>query len=329
MDLDKRRQKLANGTLLISCVVPVHNEEQNIQPFLEALKPKIASFSSHYEILIIDDGSNDDTRNQLAPFLEDTRTKLIQFSRNFGKENAITAGIQICQGDIAIIVDADFQQPLSVIDQFIDKWQEGFDMPYGLRKDRNNEKPWRRWLTNRFYKILGLLSEVEIPADAGDFRLLDRRVIEAIKQCPENSRFMKGLYAWSGFSDIAVPFEMQKRASGKSSWSVYRLFDLALTGIFSFSDLPLRIWSLIGLTISSISFVYDLWIVFKTLMFGAQVPGYATTVVAIIFFGGIQLISIGILGEYIARIFREVKNRPLYIIRDQVNLDSQFEDNDE
>lgn len=326
MDLQKRQQKVDSGSLSLSCIVPVHNEEQNIEAFLQQLKAKIESLSQYFEIMIIDDGSNDATCELIRPFLEDQRIKLINFSRNFGKESAITAGIHACQGDVAIIIDADFQQPLSLIDQFIEKWQQGYDMPYGLRTDRKNDKPLRRWLTNRFYHVLGWLSEVEIPADAGDFRLLDRRVINAIKQCRENSRFMKGLYAWSGFSVVAVPFEVQQRVSGKSSWSVYRLFDLALTGIFSFSDLPLRIWSLIGLAISSVSFLYALWIVFKTLMFGTQVPGYATTVVAIIFFGGVQLISIGILGEYIARIFREVKDRPLYIIRDTVNLDSGSSD---
>ena len=329
MEVAARQQLVANKQLLVSCIVPVNNEASNIEPFLQELQPKLEEHTDHYEIILIDDGSTDGTQQIIKSYLEtDKRIKLIDLSRNFGKENAITAGLNECRGDVAVIIDADFQQPIEVIDQFIEKWQQGYDMPYGLRTDRKNEKPWRRWLTNQFYHVLGWLSEVQIPADAGDFRLLDRQVIEALKQCPESSRFMKGLYAWTGFHSVAVPYDIQKRASGKSSWSVYRLLDLALTGIFSFSDLPLRIWSLIGLFISSVSFLYALWIVFKTLMYGTQVPGYATTVVAIIFFGGIQLISIGILGEYIARIFREVKNRPNYIVRHKANFDKCHETND-
>lgn len=308
-----RQQLLTNKQVFISCIVPVHNEAEGISHFVLKLKEKLQTLSQQFEIILIDDGSKDDSSSIIEGLLDD-EVKLIAFSRNFGKENALTAGLQYCQGDVAILVDSDFQHPFDLFDVFLEKWAEGYDMPYGVRKDRSNESRTKRWFAHQFYRLLGLLSEIKVPSDAGDFRLLDRRVIDALNECHEYSRFMKGLYAWVGFKGIAIPYNVQDRFAGTSSWSFFKLFDLALTGIISFSDAPLRIWSLIGAFISSVSFIYAIWIIFKTLLFGVDVPGYATIVVAIMFFGGIQLISVGILGEYIARIFREVKKRPQFIV---------------
>ena len=314
MTHESRKLALDNKQVFISCIVPVHNEEEGIALFVQALEEKIATLTSRYEILLIDDGSRDKSALIIENTLLNGHIKFIRFSRNFGKENALTAGLEYCQGEVAVLIDADFQHPFEVIDQFLESWAKGYDMAYGVRRDRQDESPGKRWFANQFYKLMGHLSEVRIPPDAGDFRLLDRKVINALRECKEYSRFMKGLYAWVGFSSVAIPYTVKARQTGKSSWSFFKLFDLALTGIISFSDAPLRVWSLVGMTISSIAFLYALWIVFKTLFFGIDVKGYATLVVAIMFFGGIQLISIGILGEYLARIFREVKKRPPYII---------------
>ncbi|OGT30553.1 MAG: glycosyl transferase family 2 [Gammaproteobacteria bacterium RIFCSPHIGHO2_12_FULL_35_23] len=314
MNID-RKLLVDNQTLFISFVVPIYNEAVNIKDFIKALTQSANKLSKYYEIVIINDGSTD---NSLAvietELLPDSHIKLISFSRNFGKEIALTAGLHHCRGQIAILIDADFQHPLASIPEFIERWTEDYDMVYGLRDNRSQETFLKRFFARIFYKTLGFLSDTKIPADAGDFRLLDRKVVDAINSCKEYNRFMKGLYAWVGFKATAVIYPVLERQGGKTSFSFLKLAELALTGIFSFSDMPLRVWSLIGILISGISLLYALVIVFDTLCFGVDVPGFATITVAIMFFGGIQLISIGILGEYIARIFREVKNRPKYII---------------
>lgn len=304
-----------------SYIVPVHNEETGITDFLTALDEYAQSVTPHYEIIIIDDGSTDKTASVLEATFSKPPFKHIYLSRNFGKEKAMTAGLDSCTGDAAILIDADFQHPFEVVNTFVEHWEQGYDMPYGVRKDRLEETWLKRFFARLFYRLMKDLSEVDIPSHAGDFRLLDRSVINALKTCPEKSRFMKGLFAWVGFKSIAVPYQVQKRLTGKSSWSFWRLFDLALTGMISFSDMPLRIWSLLGILISTISLIYAAWIVFKTLLFGVDVPGYATIVTAIMFFGGVQLISVGILGEYIARIFREVKQRPQYLVSKKIGFE--------
>jgi polyisoprenyl-phosphate glycosyltransferase len=305
----------------LSFIVPMHNEAEGIVAFVEALDTYAKKITTHYEIILIDDGSTDNGVAIIKEKLLMPSVKLLALSRNFGKEYALTAGLKHCKGQAAIVIDADFQHPFDTIPGFIKQWQDGYDMVYGLRADRKNEGFLKRNFTRTFYRLLGMMGDVEIPRHAGDFRLIDRKVIDAINECGENSRFMKGIYAWVGFKTTSVVYEVQDRFAGKSSWSFFKLFELAITGIISFSDLPLRIWSLVGMLISSIAFLYAAWIVFKTLAFGVDIPGYATMVVAIMFFGGIQLISVGILGEYIARIFREVKKRPHYIIAEKIGFD--------
>lgn len=305
----------------LSCIVPVYNEHEIIGDFIQQLVSAVAAITPRYEILIVDDGSDAQTKTCLKALAQNPQVSLLALSRNFGKEAALTAGLNHCIGDAAILIDGDFQHPLEMIPKFVEQWQAGYDMVYGVRENRENESWFKRVMTKLFYRFTHAFTEVNIPANAGDFRLLDRKVIDAIKDCDERNRFMKGLYAWVGFKSLAVPYHAQDRAAGTSQWHFKKLTELAITGITSFSTMPLRMWSLIGLIISSIAFLYAGFIIFKTLIVGIEVPGYATIIVAIMFFGGIQLLSIGILGEYIAKIFTEVKKRPTYLIAEKSGVE--------
>jgi glycosyltransferase involved in cell wall biosynthesis len=311
---NERTTKLKSKQLKISCIVPVHNEAAGIGLFLDSLVQELATLSNDYEIIVVDDGSTDQSVVAVLPFTTTGTTRLIKLSRNFGKETALSAGLDHCTGDVTIILDADFQHPINVIAEFLQQWVNGYDMVYGVRKNRNDESRLKRWITHYFYLTMSKITKITIVPNAGDFRLLSRNVVEALNQCEERDRFMKGLYAWVGFKSIGVPFEVAARASGKSSWSFKRLAELAITGITSFSNVPLRIWGFAGLAVACFSFAVAIWICVKTLIFGVDVPGYASIMVAIFFFCGVQLLSIGVLGEYIAKIFNEVKRRPKYII---------------
>jgi len=323
MDQHSARQTLIdNKTLFISCVVPVYNEAANIETFVKALHATIAQASSQFELILIDDGSKDDTLRHIIELTHALNNiKLISLSRNFGKEVALTAGIDHAIGDVIILIDADFQHPLDIIPTFISEWVSGYDMVYAVRKDREAESFMKRKASQLFYFLMNKFSQLEIQDGAGDFRLMDKKLVQALKTFPERTRFMKGLYAFIGFQTKAIPYEVQKRSSGKSRFGFSKLTELALNGITSFSDIPLRIWSLIGFFISFISLIYAIYIIAETLIVGNDLPGYPTLIVAIMFLGGIQLLSIGILGEYIARIFTEVKNRPLYLIKMKKGFD--------
>lgn len=316
-EINQRQLKWQARAVSVSCVVPVMNEAAAIVRFVQALTIFLKSFTDVYEIILIDDGSTDKTPEIIKHELLSDKVRWIQFSRNFGKENALTAGLHHATGEAILLIDADFQHPFETARTFFEYWVQGYDMVYGVRENRDDEGYLKQKITRFFYRMMGKMSEVNIPVDAGDFRLLGRNVVDALNQYGEQARFMKGLYACVGFKSKAVPYKVEKRTLGKSSFHFGKLFSLALTGIISFSDLPLRIWTVIGMFISSISFIYALWIVFDTLHYGVNLPGYATIVVCILFFGGVQLLSIGILGEYIARIFHEVKKRPLYIIKEK------------
>lgn len=309
-----RTATIQNRTLFISCIVPVYNEQANVETFFPLLVQTIEKITKHFEIIVIDDGSRDDTVAKILGLPKSLRIKFIKLSRNFGKEIALTAGLDHCKGDVAVIIDGDFQHPIEVIPEFVQQWGQGYDMVYGVRHNRNHESKLKRNFAEIFYWLMGKITKITIPNNAGDFRLLDRKVIDAINRFQESSRFMKGLYAWVGFKSIAVPFEVKERSAGKSGWGFYHLTELALTGITSFSDVPLRVWGFIGFLISFVSLVYAIYIVTVTLLFGADLPGFPSIIVAVMFLGGIQLLSIGILGEYIARIFTEVKQRPKYFI---------------
>lgn len=322
MQIEQRLQRLREKSLFISCVVPVYNEEALIESFFTALQAKLGELTNRFEIIAIDDGSRDKTVEKIINLPSEYNVKLLALSRNFGKETALTAGLENSKGDVTIILDADFQHPLEVIPTFVTQWAEGYDMVYGVRENRDNESSVKRNLANLFYWLMTKITNIDIPNNAGDFRLLDRKVVAAINQFQERSRFMKGLYAWVGYKSIAVSFEVQDRAAGKSSWGLGRLTELALTGITSFSDIPLRVWGFIGFIISLISLIYAIYFLTKTLMFGADLPGFPSLIVAVMFLGGVQLLSIGILGEYIARIFTEVKQRPKYLVATRHGFES-------
>ncbi|MBK1883062.1 glycosyltransferase family 2 protein [Luteolibacter pohnpeiensis] len=298
----------------LSFVVPAYNEAGNLPTLCKGLTETSKQLGYRCEIIIIDDGSRDETVAVVTQLLDHLPLRLLRLSRNFGKERAMSAGINVARGDAVIIIDADLQHPLDLIPEFIRLWKEGNDMVYGVRSNRSDETNAKRQAARMFYQILGRLSSVPIPPDATDFRLIDRKVADALRALPENNRFMKGLYHWVGFKSIAVPFQPLVRGAGKSRYNFPRLIGLAITGLTSFSQVPLRFATMAGAAISVCSMLYATWVAGKTLIFGNAVPGWATLTTAILFLGGIQLLFIGILGEYVGRIFEEVKGRPIYIV---------------
>ncbi|HAU1781513.1 TPA: glycosyltransferase [Legionella pneumophila] len=313
--------KTAKHKKLISCVVPVFNEEVLIAEFIAALDKTLKSITYPYEILLIDDGSQDNTFAIIQTLRKEYSLRCIRFSRNFGKEKALSAGLDHARGDAVILLDSDFQHPLELLSEFIAKWEDGYDMVYAVRQNRSDESWLKRVCAKIFYHLTSKINRINIPANAGDFRLLDRKIVNALQTLPERNRFMKGLYSWVGFKQIAVPFNVHPRKSGSSQWSFYSLLDLAITGITSFTAFPLRMISLGGMVVAALALIYAAWIVLSTLIFGIETPGWATIVTAISFFGGLQLFAIGVVGEYIGRVFDEVKHRLHYIIDEESSFD--------
>ena len=272
--------------------------------------------SVQFEIICVNDGSRDRTLEKLiAAACCDSKIKILDLSRNFGKEAALTAGIEEARGDAVIPIDADLQDPPELIPVLIEHWQNGYDVVLAKRRDRSTDSFLKRKTAELFYQLHNRVATPQIPENVGDFRLIDRCVVEALKRLHEKRRFMKGLFAWVGFKTVTVEYVRQPRATGKTKFSGWKLWNLALEGITSFSTTPLRVWTYIGFMISSLSFAYGLFIVSHTLIYGVDVPGYSSLLTAILFLGGVQLIGIGILGEYIGRIYIELKNRPIYIVR--------------
>ena len=302
----------------LSIIIPCFNEGQHLAQFINQLKITIQELTPNFEILIINDGSRDNTRDVALSLIKTESLRYIEFSRNFGKESALMAGINLADGDAVLLIDADFQRPLDKIKEMELLWKNGYEMVYGVIVNRKKESSWKKIGTRLFYSLMNS-SEVVIPANAGDFRWLDRRVVDALKQLPERNRFMKGLYAWVGFKAIALPFEPNERQSGTSSFGASRLTRLALSGLASFSTLPLQFWIASGILISGLAVAYGFYVVIETFIYGNPVSGWPTLTVAIMFFSGIQLLSIGILGEYIGQIFNEVKQRPLYLIAEDIS----------
>ena len=311
----------------LSVLIPVFNEAENLAPLLERLRPVLENCVASFEIIFIDDGSRDDTLERLrASNAADPRITAISFSRNFGKEIAIAAGLDAAQGGACVIMDADLQHPPEAIPQFVALWREGYKNVYGQRRDRASESPLRQALARRFYSFFHSFGEIRLPEGAGDFRLLDAQAVEALRRMGERARFSKGLFAWIGFKSIGVPFSVEARASGVTKFSYRKLTRFALDGLMSFSTLPLRIWTVIGLLVSATSFLTALVFVTRTLAYGIDVPGFATLIVSILFFSGVQLMSLGILGEYIGRIFAEVKRRPLYLVATRIGQTTPHDD---
>lgn len=302
----------------ISCVFPAFNEAGNLQALVPEALALLAGLSGRFEVIVVDDGSQDDTA-QVMKMLCKTHPDVISLtlSRNFGKEAALTAGIDAARGEVVILMDADGQHPPSLLPLMLQKWEQGFDVVYALRKTRDDQSSLQVSLTAKFYKLVNWGSRVTIPADAGDFRLMDRRVVEALKSLPERNRFMKGLYAWVGFSSTAIDYEPLPRISGNTNFGLRNSLSLALTGLVAFSSTPLRALTWLGLAVSLASLAYGLLIIVKVFLIGIEVPGYASIMVAMMFLSGIQLLSIGVLAEYVGRIYEEVKRRPTYLISDR------------
>ncbi len=301
----------------LSLLVPMYNESSVIPIFFDTVLKVLESISYELEIVCVNDGSKDNTLELLKQYAEkDSRVKVVSFSRNFGKEPAMTAALDYATGDAIIPIDADLQDPPELIHEMVAKWEEGFDVVFARRSSRDTDSPLKRNTALWFYTLFNKMSDTYIPSNVGDYRLMDRKVVEVIKKLPEKDRFMKGLFCWPGFKDTTVEYARPERAEGETKFNMWKLWNFAISGIASFSTMPIRVGIYLGLLISAFSFVYAIFIVTKTLFMGVDVPGYASTMVATLFLGGIQLFFLGLLGEYIGRIYKEVKNRPLYVVEE-------------
>lgn len=311
---------LPRPPLRLSCVVPAYNEQANLEDFLYALADAVRDLTPDFEFIVINDGSRDATHDIAMRLVDELPVRYLALSRNYGKEAALSAGIDHARGNAVLLIDADFQHPLEMLPEMHHLWANGYDMVYGVIADRGAESSAKRVGTDIFYRLMNSGHGVKVPPNAGDFRWMDRRVADALKALPERNRFMKGLYAWVGFKSAALPFVPKERAAGESSFNLRRLGALAMLGLTSFTNLPLRMWSVLGGCIAVLSLTYGLWILVDTLVFGADLAGWPTLAAGIMLFSGVQLLSIGILGEYIGRIYDEVKQRPSYLVsRDEDN----------
>ena len=317
------RQRERPSDPLISCLLPAFNEEDNIVPMLHTLHALFTAQGLRHELIVIDDGSRDATVEKVFGEIEKLPVTLIQLSRNFGKEVALSAGIDQANGDVAVLIDCDFQHPPQMITEFLAQWRRGYDMVFAIRSDRNDESLSKRFVTRIFYLLLNFGERNKIPENTQDFRVLDRSMLNALKSMPERNRFMKGLYNWVGFTRLGMKVRTDPRRHGSSSFNFFSLFRLGATGLTAFSNVPLRLWTVVGGCVSIASIAYALYIVIQTLLFGTDQSGWPTIVAGMAFLGGMQLMSIGILGEYIGRIFTEVKQRPAYFISRISKSDAQ------
>jgi polyisoprenyl-phosphate glycosyltransferase len=310
---------------LISLVVPFYNEAPVVSAFFEAVIPVLRSIPDiNFEIVCVNDGSTDSTLDKLlAACVEDSHVRVIDLSRNFGKEAALTAGIDEAEGAAVIPFDADLQDPPEVITRLIERWRDGYDVVLAKRAERNTDTLAKRGTAALFYRVHNSIADIAIPENAGDFRLMSRRVVDSLKRLPENRRFMKGLFAWVGFRTAQIEYARRPRVGGKSKFSGWKLWNLALEGLTSFSTLPLRIWTYLGGLTAAVAIAYAVYLILRTCLKGVDVPGYASIITAVLFLGGMQLVGIGVVGEYIGRIYMESKHRPVYIVRDKYRFNQQ------
>ncbi|WMT48369.1 MAG: glycosyltransferase family 2 protein [Acidithiobacillus caldus] len=301
---------------VVSLVIPCRNESENLSALYVRAAAVMERIAEPWEMVCVNDGSTDDTMARLlALHREDPRVVVIDLSRNFGKEAALTAGLDHVRGDCAIPLDADLQDPPELIPELLAKWKEGYDVVNAVRLSRDGESWLKRASAHSFYRVINRMSDVEIPADTGDFRLLSRPVLEALKTLPERRRFMKGLFAWVGFRTTNVYYHREPRHAGRTKWNYWRLWNLAVEGITSFSQVPLQLAAYLGLVVSLLAFLYAIWLVISTLVYGNSVKGYPSMMVTLLFLGGVQLMALGVIGEYLGRIYEESKRRPVYLVR--------------
>jgi glycosyltransferase involved in cell wall biosynthesis len=306
----------------ITIVIPVLNEERVLTVLVAQLRAVLESLPLIWDVIFVDDGSTDGTLMELKKIHSlDQRFHSISFSRNFGKEAAIAAGFRYARGDAVILMDADLQHPPSAIPSFIESWREGYKLVFGQRQSRDSDSVLRKLFSRMFYAVFGSLAHLPLPTGIVDFVLLDRQAIDAINQIQEQTRFSKGLCAWVGFKSTVVQFDSGKREAGASTWSFLKLVQLGLGGLVSFSSLPLKVWSYVGALVSLAALLYATYFLIYSLISGPDVPGFPSLIVSIMFFSGVQLISLGVIGEYLARVYEEVKQRPLYIVSEEIGFD--------
>ena len=300
----------------ICVVVPAYNEQEGIEEFHARVTAVLETLPATREVIYVDDGSRDDTLGVLQRLrAKDPTVTIVALARNFGKEAALAAGLDYADADATIVIDADLQDPPELIPKLVEVWrQDGADVVYATRTHRDGESAFKKATASAFYRVIGSLGRVEVPRDTGDFRLLNRRSVLALRRLREQHRFMKGLFAWVGYKQVSVPYRRDRRFAGETKWNYWKLWNFAITGITSFSIAPLRLSMYSGLAVAAVAFLYALWILVKTLAFGDAVRGYPTIMVTILFLGGVQLVAIGVLGEYLGRMFDETKNRPLYLV---------------
>lgn len=307
----------------LSIVAPCFNEQAVLDLFFERIEDELAKIGLDYEIVCVNDGSRDHTLAVLLRHHQrNPRIKVINLARNFGKETAMSAGLDATAGDMVVPIDVDLQDPPELIGRFVEAWEAGADVAYGVRVDRSADSPLKRLTAQGFYRAFNRLSDVDLPYNAGDFRLMDKRVVEVLRQLPERNRFMKGLFAWVGFRQEAIPYARPERAAGTSSWRYWKLWNFALDGITSFSTAPIRVWSYVGVAAGVLAVLAATGLVVRTLLWGRDVPGYPSLMVVILMSFGLQMLAIGSLGEYVARIYQEVKGRPLYVVMDRYGFEA-------
>ena len=300
----------------VTIIVPFYNEEESVDIFFSDIDKTLGDLTEYYfSFICIDDGSNDLTLDALKKQQNIRDIEIIEFSRNFGKESAITAGLDNFSSDIAIIMDSDLQDPPKLISEMLQQIQQGYEVVTATRTDRSKDSYFKRTTAKWFYKAHNSFSEIQIPENVGDFRAMTSQVVQEIRRLRENNRFMKGIFTWVGFKTTTVNYSRPEREKGETKWSLTKLWNFAVDGITSFSSLPIKIWTYVGVLIAIISLIYALIIITRTLIFGIDVPGYASILVFILFLGSLQLISIGLIGEYIGRIYMEVKERPIYVVK--------------
>lgn len=305
----------------LSLIVPVFNEEDMIEVFLRTLDGVLGPADIDYEVLFVNDGSSDASIDILRQHADsDPRIRVLSLSRRFGKEQALTAGLDYAGGAAAIPIDCDLQDPPEVILDMYSRWKDDFDVVLAKRIERNSDSFFKRLTSALFYRFIRSISEIDIPENVGDFRLIDRKVIETLKKYPERNRFMKDIFASVGFRQTIVEYSRPKRAAGTTKWSYLNLYKLAVEGIVSFTSLPLKIWSYVGALTALLAFFYGLYLIVKTLIFGVDVPGYASIMVVILIMSGLILLSLGVIGEYVSRIFTEVKHRPIYVVMEKIGF---------
>jgi len=316
---------LSRDKEVCSVVIPVFNEEENLELLHRRLSKVLQHSWEDYEIILVDDGSRDKSLEIMSGLrTTDPKVKVISFSRNFGHQMAITAGIDYTSGDAVIIMDADLQDPPEVIPQLIEKWREGYDTVYAIRESRK-DPILKRAIAFAFYRLFKRMSEVDVPVDAGDFRLMSRRVVDILRNMPERNRYLRGLASWVGFSQASISYARDERYRGERKYTLWQSAKLAVDGITSFSHFPLRLVTNLGLVVSLAGFLYGAIIIILGLFFGRVVPGWTTLMAAVIFLGGVQLIVVGVVGEYIGRIYVEVQQRPLYLIKQKIGFSEEGE----